>query len=205
MIQFRLKNTLFIFLIFLSHHLYSQCFTLNTAFKPGEKLNYLVYYNWGFVWVDAGWVEFSVDTANYKNHDSYYFYAIGQSHKGYDWFFKVREEYKAYLDMDTYAPLWFERKSQEGSYTAYEKYVYDRNRNKVYSATENSDRPFKNDTLVFPKCGFDALTLIYYARNINFSHLKVNDKIPVTVVIDNEFFEYLYVTWEKRPLKPKKE
>ena len=39
----------------------AQCWEKNFAFAPGEKVSYNVYYNWGFIWIDAGIAEFKVD------------------------------------------------------------------------------------------------------------------------------------------------
>lgn len=65
---------------------------------------------------------------------------------------------------------------------------------KVYSSTVNSNKPFKKDTVALPECGFDVLSFVYFARNIDFSSVKENETIPVTVIIDNEFYD-LYVRY----------
>ena len=179
-----------IFLYFSSLRLSAQCFERNFAFSVGEKLTYDVYYNWGFLWLSAGWVEFRVDETKYKNRDVYFFDSFGSSHKGYDWFFKVRDSYETYMDMQTLRPLWFERKTNEGGYEAHEVYLFEPGEKKVYSFTENSNRAFRKDTLIYPPCTVDVLSLIYYARNIDFSSIPVNDTVPVTILIDNEFFNF---------------
>ena len=44
------------------------CTETNFSFEPGEKVTYTAYYNWSFIWVDAGEVEFCVrdTTFNYE-------------------------------------------------------------------------------------------------------------------------------------------
>lgn len=106
----------------------------------------------------------------------------------------MRESFQSYLDKETLKPIWFERKSHEGGYEAHEVYSYDHKEKRVYSATGNSNRSFKQDTLILPHCGFDVLTMIYYARNLDFSSVKINETLPVTVVIDNAFYN-LYIRY----------
>jgi len=63
-----------------------QCFDKNFAFKEGEILRYQAYYNWGFIWLDAGYVEFDVKPAVFQMRPVYYLDAFGTTHKSYDWF-----------------------------------------------------------------------------------------------------------------------
>jgi len=45
-----------------------------------------------------------------------------------------------------------------------------------------------------PSCVQDVISSIYYARNIDFSKLKVNDKIPFNMFLDNQVYE-IYVRY----------
>ncbi len=171
-----------------------QCFERNFAFSAGELLNYNVVYNWKFIWLNAGEVSFGVKKGTYRQRDAYCLYSYGNTYKGYDWFYKVRDTFRTYLDMQPLRPLRFHRNSYEGGYQVNNRYVYDYNKEKIYSFTENSNKPYVEDTLELSKCTFDVLSLCYYARNLDFSGLKVNDTIPVRSVIDNELFN-LYIRY----------
>ena len=92
---------------------------------PGEVLTYNAYYNWGFIWLNAGEVEFNVTAKQYEGREVYHIYAFGTTYKSYDWIFKVRERYQSYIDPHTQMPLWYERDVVEGSYTAFEDYKFD--------------------------------------------------------------------------------
>lgn len=173
---------------------FSQCFKTNFAFSPGEVIKYEVYYNWGFVWLNAGNVDFKVNSGTFHNKPIYYFDSQGSTYKSYDWFFKVRDRYQSYLDTETLRPLWFHRENYEGGYEADYQYFFNYSDNVVYSYSRNSDRPFKKDTVEIPPCTFDLLSLIYYTRNIDFSHLQVGDSVPITSIIDNEIYE-LYIRY----------
>lgn len=186
-------NVLFT-VLFITPATEGQCFNNNIAFQVGEKITYIVAYNWHFIWVNAGRVEFEVKNAKFMERDVYYFDAFGATFKAYDWFFKVRDSYEAYLDMKSLEPLWFERKTCEGGYAVHNKYIFDHGNKRIFSFTENSNKPYSRDTLALPACTFDVISLSYYARNLDFNDLKVNDTIPVTAIIDNELFD-LYIRY----------
>jgi hypothetical protein len=171
-----------------------QCFNNNFAFQVGEKISYNIAYNWHFIWINAGQVEFEVKNAKFMDRDVYHFDAWGTTFKTYDWFFKVRDNLESYLDMKSLKPLWFERKTYEGGYAVHNQYIFDHKNKRIFSFTENSNKPFTRDTLTLPPCTFDVISLSYYARNLDFNDLDVNDTIPVSAIIDNELFN-LYIRY----------
>lgn len=163
----------------------SQCVNEVNAFKPGEKLYYDAYYNWGFIWIHAGDILFSVNAKTYNSNEVFYFKATGNSLKSYDWMYKVRDTFQSLADLNTLQPLWFERSTLEGGYKAYEKYIFNTSEKLIYSETETSKRKFKKDTIKSKPCTFDVLTAIYYCRSIPIEKYKVDEKIPVNAIIDN--------------------
>ncbi len=174
---------------------YAQCFKKNTTFKIGEEITHHVYYNWGIIWVKAGWVTFKVHSKKYNGRDVYFFDSYGSSFKSYDWLFKVRDSYRTYLDKETLKPLWYHRKNYEGGFEADYKYLFDYNKKKIYSSTWNTERPHKDTVISMPKeCFLDVLSLVYYCRSIDFSRLKKNQKVPLKAFLDNEFYD-LYIRY----------
>jgi len=122
------------------------------------------------------------------------FNSFGQTHKQYDWFFKVRDSFESYVDSAEFKTLRFFRNSSEGGYDVKNKYFFDYNDMQIQTITQNSNKPLTLDTLILPDCTYDVLTTIYYARNINFNLYQVGDKIPLSIIIDNEIFE-LYIKY----------
>lgn len=189
------RRLFFIYLLLiLPYIIHAQCFDKNFCFREGEDVKYEVYYNWGFIWLNAGYVEFKVEPASYNGRSVYWLDAYGASHKSYDWIYKVRDRYQCYLDKDSLRPVWFHRQNYEGGYEVDNVYTFDYARKKVYTATQNSDKPFKRDTLNLPDCVFDVQSLVYYSRNLDFSNLHVGDSIPVKAILDNEFYN-LYIRY----------
>jgi hypothetical protein len=172
----------------------SQCFKKNSAFTDGEIIKYQAYYNWGFIWMNAGYVEFKVLPEKYLNREVYYLDSYGASHKSYDWLFKVRDRYQTYLDKETLRPLWFNRQNYEGGFEVKNEYFFDPPKNQLYAFTVTSNRPFKKDTLKINDCSFDIISLVYYCRNLDFSGLQIRDSLPVTAIIDNGVYN-LYIRY----------
>lgn len=178
------------FLLTISSH--GQCIPQKDIFKPGEKVTYNAYYNWGFIWVHAGVVEFSVNTKVYNSKPVYFFQAVGNSLKNYDWLYKVRDKFQSYVDIETFQPLWSEKNTLEGGHFAYEQYTFVPQKRKIYSVLQTSDQPYLRDTLPGKPCTYDVLSAIYYCRNIDFERYKINEKIPVNTIIENkEYALYL--------------
>lgn len=175
------------------HTAYSQCTDKVKTFKPGEKITYDAYYNWGFIWIHAGDVQFTINQKTYLNRNVFSFEASGTSLPKYDWMFKVRDKFSSLVDMQTFTPLWAERSTEEGNYKAYENYSFLPN-GKIYSTVTNSSKPMKKDSLKAPNCTFDVLSLVYFCRSLNFDKFKPNEKVPLKIVLDNQLYS-LYMRY----------
>ena len=78
-------------------------------------LVYTGYYNWGFIWVKAGRVDFSLTTSEkYPNAER--LKAVGYSLPSWDWIFTIRDTLISHFDKNTFMPYEFSRKAHEGNY-----------------------------------------------------------------------------------------
>ncbi|MCK5823692.1 MAG: DUF3108 domain-containing protein, partial [Bacteroidales bacterium] len=181
------KFILFFVLIFNAVFIsYSQCDSKVTAFTYGEKVTYSIYYNLSFLWFNAGEAHFDIYKKTHKNHSVFYFKSYGKTINHYDWFYKVRDSYEAFSEPDTLKSIKFYRNTYEGGYKVKNKFFFNNGKNKIYTITQNTNKPLTYDTLNYDACTFDVLTAIYYCRNIDYSKYQINDTIPVCVIIDNE-------------------
>ncbi len=170
------------------------CKTINTAIKSGESIQYKITYNVGNLWVGAGEVRFDVKLEEYRKRPVYHIVSTGKTYKSYDWFFKVRDRYETYCDTSTLLPLRFKRRVWEGDYTLNLQYVFNNAHNKVYSIYKKLDYDVHFDTIPVTNCTYDVLSIIYSARNIDFSLHKPGDTIPITIILDNELSN-LYIRY----------
>lgn len=172
----------------------AQCRISNSAYQAGEEIAYEAYYNWGFIWLNAGWVKFKVKESVYNQQEALLYDAYGSSHESYDWLFKVRDRYMSYVDKESLKPVYFHRKNYEGGFELENKYSFNWDEHVIYSETENSNKPFSHDTIKIPPCTFDVLSMMYFIRNFDFSSLAIGDSVPLISILDNEVFD-LYIRY----------
>ncbi len=183
----------------LCHWIYTptkaQCNVTNFAFNEGEKVTYHAYYNWHFIWLNAGLVTFSVDSKNYNGIDSWFFSAYGKTYPSYDRFMVVRDTFETYVDKNNFNSLFFNRITKEGSTVSHHQYSFDYNTNKINTHISKGEPAYYNDSSVVLKtCTADLLNMVYKARNINFSQYKSGDKIPIRMIVDGKVYD-LYIRY----------
>src|SRR5512147_2484180 len=83
-------------LVAISTETTAQCKPQVWCFTQNEEIYYNIVYNWGFIWVDAGRVEFKARKELLDGRFVYHFSGAGTSLKKFDWFFKVRDYYESY-------------------------------------------------------------------------------------------------------------
>lgn len=172
------------------------CSIKNTSFKNGEILTYKVYYNWNFVWIAAGEVTFKV----IDQGDKYYINAKGKTYSSYDYFFKVRDEFKVWVDKETMLPRTSVRKVQEGGYQLYDMMKYDFDKMEIRSYRGKTKEKSRKLVYDIDNCIHDVLSIIYYVRNKDYTNMKKGTDIPVRIFLDKEKYN-LAATYKGKETK----
>ena len=157
----------------------SFCGTKNISFDVGEKVSFTVYYAVAGIYVNAGTATFTSNLETMNNRPVYHIIGDGKTNSSYDIFYKVRDRYESYIDTATMQPLKFIRNISEGGYKKYENITFNKTANTAVTA---------NGLYKVPACVQDVVSAMYYARNIDFSKLQPDDKIPFAMFLDNEVF-----------------
>lgn len=155
-------------------------------FKSGESVSYNIQYHWGFIWLTAGEVTFSVENAFWKDFQCFHFQGIGKTYDNYDWFYKVRDKYESWCDVKTLQTYEYKRKVYEGGYEVENHYVFDNEKELIYTDGLRAQKEVLKDTFNLSSCLFDVMTLVYYCRCIDFSKHKEGELIPMSIILDNE-------------------
>jgi hypothetical protein len=163
-------------------------------FKDGEQLNYDAYYNLNKLWVPAGKVRFEVTDSVYNGKNCFMLDGKGKSLKTYDYFFKVRDRYTSIVDQKTLEPQRFVRQVNEGGFSMYYDYKFDNEKHQAVVQTDKKD-PSKKQTIAFPINTYDVITAVYYARTLDFSDMKINDTIPLQMMIDKQIYDSVYIRY----------
>ncbi len=110
--KYLIKLKLLLFSILSFGPLISQEVNLDSlVFKTGETITYKIYYNWEFVWIPAGEVQFRVT----EREDHFEFIAEGRSYPSYDSFFKVRDDYISRVGKADLIPMTLEGQFLRGN------------------------------------------------------------------------------------------
>lgn len=179
---------LLIFLFGWSGALFSQ-----TKFIPVEKLTYTGYYNWGFLWVKAGWVEFAMSESE-KYPDAVKLEATGGTFPSRDWIFKVRDTLISHYDNKTFLPYEFSRKAHEGNYHKTFDYVFNYKDSVILGDVHRIGRYQKKDTVRLLPDTYDMLSVAWMTRELDFDQYKEKDLIPIRILIDSKIYD-LYVRY----------
>jgi hypothetical protein len=161
------------------------CGMKNTAFKAGEKVSYTVYYAVAGIYVNAGIATFTNTLEVMNNKPVYHIVGEGNTNSSYDFLYKVRDRYETYIDTATLQALKFIRNVNEGGYKKYQNVTF----NKTANTALTNDGVFK-----VPECVQDVVSAVFYSRNIDFSKLRVNDRIAFSMFLDNEVHD-MYIRY----------
>lgn len=167
----------------------------NRVFLPGEKLTYGAYYNWHFLWVNAGEVVFVADTVNQNKVRKWSLTSIGKSFKAYDLFYTVRDTFYSRVLDDNFQPDYFFRSVNHAKSSTLHEYTFDAAQRKVYSHVKREKGPPFRDTLAWKPATRDMLSTVYEFRAYEFDRLKKGEKVNFSMLVDNKtedlYFRYL--------------
>ena len=150
----------------------------NTAFKPGERLEYRLHYGV----VDAATAVIKVDpqVTKINNREVYHVIGEGTTVSSFDLFFKVRDKYESYIDKQGMFPHRFVRNVDEGGYKIQQDYTF-------YPA-KRAYKNQKGEGYMTPEFVQDMMSAFYYARNLDFTNAKKGDIFKITCLVDDEIF-----------------
>jgi hypothetical protein len=168
--------------LFLDEPAADPCQTTNVAFSAGEEITYKVYYNWNFVWLSAGEVTFRIN----ETGGEYHFSAVGRTYPSYEWFFKVRDRFDAYVDKSTLLPRLSVRDIQEGGYRMYDRVSFDQRSRRAVSLRGKSREEAVESAYTLDGCMHDLLSTFYFMRNLDAEQLTKGQRIPVKMFFDKE-------------------
>lgn len=139
----------------------------NKSFAVGEKLTFDVKY--GFV--TAGVAEFSIPKiSRLAGRETYNVIFKVNSVPTFDAFYKVRDRYETFIDVEGIFPWRFEQHIREGSYSRDFSAFFDQRKNKAKTS---------EGTYNIPQNVNDIVSAFYLARTFDYSKMKAGDKIQL--------------------------
>jgi len=146
------------------------------AYQPGEVLEYRLHYGV----INAGVAKLEINKMDKKiaGREIYHIVGTGKSKGAFDWFFKVRDRYETYLDVEGAFPWMFVRDIKEGGYKSHQQYNFMQKKQKINNG--------KGKVIDAPEGIQDMLSAFYYARTIDFSKAKKGEIFTIWSFVDDK-------------------
>ncbi len=179
----------FIYLLFLTAligiavHAQELVKDLQPPFQPGEHLHYKLHY--GFFTAAEADLRLEDNGTKYDGKPSYHIIADGKTNGTFDFFYKVRNRYESYMDVNSLLPYEYKENRREGKYRHTDDITFDHENNKITASKG-----------VYPFTGqiFDVPSAYYFARCLDMSKIKVGDKIVFHYFLEDKI-ESLTITY----------
>ena len=175
------------------------------AFAAGERMSFVMHYQWGAINTDVGYAEARLDTVTFNGQKAFRCVAVGKTTRFFDLFFKVREDFRSYFTCDGLRPLKFTRDTHEGGYEARNTYLYDWKAAEPHidATVYTSKAGEMSYEIPLTPCTFDLPALFYFARNMDFDAVEPGKRYPMTFAIDEEVFNVYFILYGRETIKVK--
>lgn len=153
------------------------------AYKDGEWLKYKMSYG-GFL--KAGTAEIRLKEVDFNGKKVFHAKGFGKTSEFISWFFRVRDTYESYFDVEKNIPYLFKRDVNEGDYTIRRdiKFNHDTNMASVKDYKFNSVKEVAFDNAQ------DLISCFYYLRRIDVNALKEAGETRLNLFFDSEVFSF---------------
>lgn len=185
---------LFMGLIGRSLPVQAQCEAHNEAFRSGEHVMYDLYFNWKFVWVEAGLASMTTFSTPYQGKPAYRTNLLAIGSKRADFFFKMRDTLTSIISRKM-EPIYFRKGAEEGKrynvdeawFTYKDGVCYVNQRKKKWNGeiilTEQSDS----------RCIYDMLSILAQARSFNPTTYKPGERITFPMATGTKVEEQILI------------
>ncbi len=158
--------------------LWAQCEMENTAFQTGERLEYKLYFNWKFVWINAGTATLVTESTLYQGKPAFRSSLLTTTSKRIDKFFSMRDTLSSVITTKL-VPLYYRKGAYEGGkYRLNEvRYSYPQGNTTLDLLYVNPSGKRTERTLQESECIYDMMSMMLRARSFDGSQFKEGDRI----------------------------
>ncbi|UYZ62988.1 DUF3108 domain-containing protein [Hymenobacter weizhouensis] len=168
----------------------------NSSFGRGEVLHYKVHY--GLINAADATIELSDDIHRVNDRPCYKATVTGRTIGSFDFFLRIRDTWRSYIDTTSILPQKFFRNIEENNYRKKETVDFDHLKDlaQVESRKKDKDEP-KRGTFKVPNNVQDIVSGFYFLRTLNYDQRRVGEVIKVQGFFDEEVFN-MDVTYRGR-------
>lgn len=171
-----------------------------TVLGTGERITYQLYYNLGFIWVNAGTVDFRIKKTIWNQRPVWQFSLIGKTDPSFDGLFSVRDTMISYVDSSTMIPYKAYKYTHEDAWHGIDVFSFNPNSVGYKVTTQLMRKGEWKPSLVdeTTEYGFDILTSIYRLRCMNgLDSFKIGRKMEVPIRLDDGEYK-VYISYMGR-------
>ncbi|SHI67443.1 Protein of unknown function [Hymenobacter daecheongensis DSM 21074] len=159
----------------------------NTSFNRGEVLQYKVHY--GLINAAEATIEVANDLHRVNERPCYKATVTGKTTGSFDFFMRVRDTWRTYIDTTSILPQKFFRNIEENSYRKKETIDFDHFKDVVQVETRKKNKDeVRHETFKVPDNVQDMVSGFYFLRTLNYDNRRVGDVIRVQGFFDNQVF-----------------
>ena len=156
-----------------------------SAFKDGEWFRFRVSYSG---WLKAGEATMSIKEKKLDGKKVYHVVGKGATTGAIKWFFKVKDRYESYFDVNSGLPYKIIRKIDEGGHTKDIEIDFDHDINKA--RVNNKKRKYVKDFDINEGVQ-DMVSAFYYLRNnYDTEKIHVGDVVRLSMFFDEENYPF---------------
>ncbi len=154
------------------------------AYKSGETLECVFYFNWKFIWVKAGGAKLIIRDTIYNNRKAQYMSLLSSTNEAADAFLKMRDTLTTIFTPGDVRPLYYKKVSVQGRHEYFNEVKYDYTADGKVNISQRYVRDGElrvaakdtRDTAVY-----DMMSMLAYARTFDFSTLKKGQRLTYPV------------------------
>ncbi|MBE6295633.1 MAG: DUF3108 domain-containing protein [Bacteroidales bacterium] len=153
------------------------------TFKSGETLKCNFYFNWNFIWIKVGEASLTIRDTIYNGQKAKCMKLLSSTNKKADSFFRMRDTLMTVFT-DDYKPIYYRKASVEGKKYRLRQVWYsylDASRVKVAQYSRYNDEAPIYKEEVFDGPIYDMMSLLAYARTLDFTSLKKGTRLTFNV------------------------
>ena len=159
----------------------------NTSFTKGEKLHYKVHY--GLINAAEATIEVSNSLQRINDRPCYQATVTGRTLGSFDFFLRVRDTWRTFIDTTSILPQRFYRNIEENNYRKRETIDFDHFQHTASVESRKKEKdPVKRGVYKVPENVQDLVSGFYFLRTLNYDQRRVGEVIRVQGFFSNEVF-----------------
>ena len=156
-----------------------------SSFGRGEVINYKVHY--GLINAAEATVETSGSLERVADRPCYKATVSGRTTGSFDFFLRIRDQWRAYIDTASILPLRAQRDITEKGYHKKETVDFDQIRDVADVQDHNRENPTRTSVKVANNC-LELVSGFYYLRTLNLDRMRMGEIVRMPAYFDGSNF-----------------